>query len=165
MINKLKTIDIEVALMMHYKVNKKLIVPNVSWGLGIGLHECDLLILTPTGYATEIEIKISKADLLTDKNKKHSHLHNHIKYFYFCVPEKLEEIALTEIPARAGLYVINDKFKIKEVRKPINNKECVKWDEQLMFKLAKLGTMRILTLKKNIIKLNNKYHGFGNNNK
>jgi len=141
--------------MNYFIVNKKIIVPNVSWGLGIGLHECDLLVLTPAGYATEIEIKISKQDLLNDKNKLHQHKHNHIKTFYFCVPEKLKDIAIEEIPTRAGLFVINAKFKIKEVRKPNNNKECVKWDKQLMFKLAKLGTMRILTLKKNIIKLRN----------
>ena len=43
----------------NYRAN--LIVPNISWGLG--LHECDLLVLTSSGYATEIEIKVSKADL------------------------------------------------------------------------------------------------------
>jgi len=152
----MKTIDVEVALMEKYKVNKKIIVPNVSWGLNIELHECDLLILTRTGYATEIEIKISKSDLLKDKDKLHSHNHNHIKTFYFCVPEKLQEIALKEIPERAGLYVITNKHKIMEIKKPINNKECVKWSEELMYKLAKLGAMRILNLKKRIIIYRNK---------
>jgi len=152
----MKTIDVEIALMDYYKVNKKLIVPNVSWGMGIGLHECDLLILTPTGYATEIEIKVSKGDLLKDKFKPHAHKHNHIKSFYFCVPEKLKEIALNDIPSRAGLLVISDKMKITEIRKPTHNTTAIKWDEHLMFKLAKLGTMRILTLKKNIIKCRNK---------
>lgn len=64
---KITTLDMEIVLMEYFGVNRNIIVPNVSWGLN--LHECDLLIFSKSGYATEVEIKISKQDLLKDKNK------------------------------------------------------------------------------------------------
>ncbi len=57
----MKTIDIEIAVMAYLGIRKNLIVPNVSWGLVT--YEMDLLSLTQSRYATEIEIKI-----LTGKN-------------------------------------------------------------------------------------------------
>lgn len=78
--------------------------------MGLGLHECDLLILSGFGYATEIEIKTNKYDLLKDKEKKHNHISGLIKKIYFAIPEKVElNFALTNIPKRAGLIVINKK--------------------------------------------------------
>jgi len=148
----MKTIEVEVLLMKYFDVRKKLIVPNPSWGLNINLHECDLLMLTPSGYATEIEIKISKQDLLNDKKKNHGHLHNHIKYFYYCVPHYLQEVAIKEIPERAGLIIISKNKRVKIIKKASVNKDCVKWSIELMFKLAKLGTMRIVSLKEKLIK-------------
>lgn len=64
---KLKTIDIEVAVATYLNVRTNLIVPNISWGMF--LHECDLLVLTPAGFAWEIEIKTTKADLIKDQKK------------------------------------------------------------------------------------------------
>ena len=63
----MKTIEVEVAIMQHFDVRRNVIVPNVSWGIfrpGIGqLHEIDLLVLSGSNYATEVEIKVTKADL------------------------------------------------------------------------------------------------------
>ena len=86
----MKTIDVEIAIMQMYGVRKNIIVPNCSWGIkreGVGeLHECDLLILSKDNYATEIEIKISKQDLLKDKDKPHAHDSDFIKRLFFAVP-------------------------------------------------------------------------------
>lgn len=153
---KITTLEIELILMNHFKFNKKIIVPGVGYGIKYkrkSLHECDLLILTDSNYATEVEIKISKADLKKDKFKKHTHDSVLIKTFYYAVPHYLEEFALTEIPAHAGLIVINKRGTVKISRKSINNVDCVKWPEDLVFKLCKLGTMRIFNLKRNIHKL------------
>lgn len=61
------TLEMEIALMRELNIRKNIIVPNVSFGMyfkGYGaLHECDLLCLSKSGYATEIEIKIIKSDL------------------------------------------------------------------------------------------------------
>ena len=93
----MKIVDIEIAIMKHICVRKNIIVPNVSWGIQgkdfKPLHECDLLSLSLSGYATEIEIKTSKADLLKDKEKEHKHKHDHIliKNLYFAVPDSVTQ--------------------------------------------------------------------------
>lgn len=73
----MKTIELEIAIMEYFGIRQNLIVPNVSWGMN-GLHECDVLILSKAGYATEVEIKISKPDLLKDRDKKHC------KFIFLC---------------------------------------------------------------------------------
>ena len=105
------TLQIEIAIMDFIGVRQNVIVTGVHWGLKVGnqqMHECDLLSLSKSGYASEIEIKISKYDLLKDKFKKHKHNHGHLKYLWFAVPEILKDIALHEIPDRAGLYTIKE---------------------------------------------------------
>lgn len=153
--------------MNHLDIRTNLVVPNVSWGAIWSLHECDLLSLTKTGYATEIEIKVSKADLLKDKEKAHGHKHNHIKYLYFAVPHKLEEVALAEIPERAGLLTVEKEwvtdhlpyngevgewfYYVKERRYPSINNKAIKWTDEQRYKLARLGAMRIHGLKKKLM--------------
>ena len=165
---RIRAIDIEIATMSNFGIRQNLIVPNVHWGIA-NLHECDILSLSKSNYATEVEIKISKADLLKDKDKKHKHMHNHIKYLYFAVPEKLKEIALESIPERAGLYLAKwhqfrkwDKFGFPKgyeevlvvqcVKTATENKNAHKWTEQERNDLARLGCMRILGLKQKIAK-------------
>lgn len=161
---KITTLEMEIILMEYFNFNKKIVVPCVSYGIkykGKPLHECDLVILTQnkdktgkiSGFGTEVEIKISKADLKKDKFKKHTHDSVLIKSFYYAVPYYLEEFALTEIPAHAGLLVINKRGTVIISKKPINNVNCIKWPKDLIFKLCKLGTMRIFNLKRNIHKL------------
>ena len=153
----MKTIDIEVAIMQYYGIRQNIIIPNISWGMFFEknyLHECDLLILSKSNYATEVEIKISKADLLKDKEKKHGHFHSHIKYLWFAVPEKLKEIALKEIPERAGLFILHkwedNRITVHIVKKAKAQKNSIKWTDKQRLKLAELGCMRILGLKKKI---------------
>jgi len=158
----MKTIDIEIAVMKYLNIRQNLVVPNVSWGMN--LHECDILSLSKSGYTTEVEIKVSKQDLMKDKKKWHGHENKNIAYFFFAVPEKLKEIALEEIPERAGLLVAKkyrpESFKgggihIELIRHCLRNKNFVKWNEKDRCNLARLGTMRILGLKQKIRKLQN----------
>ena len=150
-INNMKTLDVEIAMLSFLNVRQNIIVPNVSWGMGV--HECDLLMLTKTGYATEFEIKVSKADLKIDNRKGHGHRSNLIKYLYFVIPEKLKDIALDIIPKRSGLYIIsegNNRYYVKKIRKAEKNRLALKWTYEQRLHLAHLGVMRILTLKKTI---------------
>jgi hypothetical protein len=145
----LTALDMEIILIKYFNPRVNIIVPNVSWGIA-NLHECDLLILSKSNYATEIEIKTSRQDLLADKNKKHGHFHNHIARLFFAVPENLVDLALIEIPKRAGLYSIklgHDPVKIRNCKR---NSNCVEWSNCERLKLAHLGTMRILGLKQKI---------------
>jgi len=156
---KPSTTDIEAAMMAELDFIKNIIVTNVSWGMVLGgrpLHECDLVSVNKTGYATEIEIKTSKYDLLKDKKKKHGHQHNHLKYLYFAVPRFLEEIALAEIPERAGLYVIyysQCMWRAIISRPAQANNTARKWNDKDKANLSRLGTMRIHKLKLRIAEL------------
>ena len=53
----LNTADMEIAIAEWVGTRTHLVVPNVSYGMYV--HECDLFVLSKSGYATEIEIKIT----------------------------------------------------------------------------------------------------------
>lgn len=156
----MKAINIEIAIMEHFGVRQNLIVPNVSWGVVPSLHECDLLILSKSNYAKEVEIKISKADLLKDQEKMHGHVHHYIRELCFAVPIELKEVALANIPERAGLFVVEfrepNPFQKKKklwtrcVKNAKINTSAHKWSDEERNNLARLGTMRILGLKKKV---------------
>lgn len=155
----MKTIQIEIALMRFLDFRQNIVVPNVSWGMrfaeGGALHECDILALSKSGYATEIEIKISKSDLKKDAKKPHSHRHRAIKRLFFAVPEHLREFAMTHIPERAGLLVVTgmNGFNVKQVKPPVVDANALQWSPEKRLKLASLGAMRICGLKEKVFKL------------
>lgn len=152
----MNTLEIEIALMEYFGVRQNLIVPNVYYGIGLK-YECDLIKLTPSNYATEIEIKTSKSDMLKDKLKNHNHDSNLFKYLYFAVPENLKEIALKEIPYRSGIFVVRKSIRngcietdVEKVRTAERNTRAIKWSVEKRYKLAELGAMRILDFKKTL---------------
>lgn len=151
----MNTLEIEIIMMKFLTPRRNIVVPNVSWGVA-NLHECDILALSTNNYATEIEIKISKADLKADKKKFHNHRHNHIARFYFAVPSDLVEVALNEIPERAGLYSVEREKTPKLIKQCKRNQNCIKWTNKERLKLAHLGAMRIIGLKNKILKLQTK---------
>jgi hypothetical protein len=150
------TIELEVALMRYFDFTQKSIVPNINHGFCI--HECDLLVVTNAGYMTEIEIKISRADLKNEKKKKHTHEDFRIKDFYFAVPENLicKETELYMIPDRAGLLFVREDGGVYCVKNPVTSKDAAKLTKDEIFLFNRLGVKRIYTLKKNIIKWRNK---------
>lgn len=50
-------------------IRNNVIVPNVSWGMGIS-YEADLVVVNRQGFATEYEIKRSYSDFVADFCKK-----------------------------------------------------------------------------------------------
>jgi len=156
----IKTIDIEVAIAKYYGIRQHIIVPNISWGFQ-WMHECDMFIITKAGIATEIEIKISKSDLLADFKKGHDHKdgQGRITYFYYAMPETLYEKCKDLIPEEAGILTCERGSwegatpYMREKRKPTKRKNSRKLTIEEQFKIARLGTMRIWTLKEKIIKL------------
>jgi hypothetical protein len=162
--NKLRAVDIELAVSAHFGVRANLIVPNVSWGLRV--HECDLLILSKAGYATEVEIKVTKYDLIKDKDKKHAHVNVKIAALYFAIPDYLEN-CIEHVPEHAGIITVGQKQMIRRygthgplveftdvavLRKPRPHYNY-KFSDKERYKLARLGAMRIWGLKKKIVKL------------
>lgn len=152
----------EVRLAGHFNYRQNIIVPNISWGMDI--HECDLLVVRKSGYATEIEIKISKADLKKDIGKRHQHVDkfNRIRELYFAIPESLVN-CIEFIPERAGIIVLR-KSKLyngeefldcKVIRRSKINTTCRRFSDEERLKIAHLGCMRIWGLKRKIIKARN----------
>ena len=166
----MKTLEVELAIMEYYDYRKNIIVPNVSWGI-VGLYyECDLVRLSAKNYATEIEIKVSKADLLRDKKKFHNHGSELFRYLYFAVPSELEAYAISRIPEKSGLLSVTKRekeivtgyewvkpelkdYKVKVAKKPRINKRARQWTDKERDKLLRLGTMRIFGLKKKLLLL------------
>jgi len=151
-------------VMEYFGIRQNIIVPNVYWGINGLDYECDLIRLTKSNYATEIEIKVSKYDLKKDKEKLHNHGSSLFRYLYFAVPAELSEFALSEIPEKAGLLSVEKRksqysweklpfvYKVTEIKKPKVNKFSRRWSDEERCKLLRLGTMRILGLKKMIVK-------------
>lgn len=157
------TLEMEISIMKTCDIRRNIIVPNVSFGMVRyfeengkrkfdELHECDILVLNKSGYATEYEIKVSKRDFKADFKKKHNHDSKFIKHLYYVVPYEMLEFAKEYLPEGSGLAYVKDGFMIYETTAPIR-KGAFKWTEEERYKLARLGTMRILNLKRNIWKL------------
>jgi hypothetical protein len=127
----------------------------VSWG--IFNHECDIIKLTLSNICTEVEIKISIADLKKDLSKKHMHEDPMIHELYFAIPDYLKD-GIEYIPERAGIFIVNSRSQA--IHLPV---ECIrraernikyKWTSEDRLKLLRLSTMRIWSLKE---KLNEEY--------
>ncbi len=124
-------------------------------------HECDMLVLSKFGYLTEIEIKRSFSDFLADFKKKHHHENmGIIKYFYYCVPEKIYEKVHDELSKRdveySGIITFDEKLKIihhghdrNESIREIRPNRKLSPDEQLQ--VARFGAMRAVILKEKLI--------------
>jgi hypothetical protein len=158
---KIDCLDIEIAIMRFCDIRRNIIVPCVTDMSYLINFETDVLVVSPSGYATGFEIKTSLSDLRNDLKKPHifklttegnhakERYFRHFKYFNYAVSKDLVEHALKQIPPFCGLYsfeYINGWPTFKQERPPerlFNNK----WDESKIFKLAKLGTMRLLGLK------------------
>jgi len=157
----MKCLDIEIAVAEHFNPRVNLIVPNVHWGFGI--HECDLLIVSGRGYATEVEIKVSTGDLKNDMKKKHKHESSKVNYLYFAIPEQLLSY-IEFIPKRAGIICIGSEKSVKysssyssgkaiypcRIHRPAER--CGNYQMTLdeRFAIARLGTMRIWRLKQKL---------------
>lgn len=157
-------LDIEIALMKFFDIRKNIIVPNCYWGLYFSKklrlnHEADLVILSKSNLATEVEIKVSLQDLKNDfkkskwkSYKKSGNTINPIfSKMFFAIPETLYEKSKNIIPANIGIITITEEeHKVKIIRKAKMNPKKVKWPDELKIKLLRLGCLRILGLKQKI---------------
>lgn len=164
----MKTLEMEIAVMAHLNPRQNIVVPNVT-GAGVNfgnvdyLHECDVLSLSKTGYATEVEIKVSKSDLKKDLQKQHAHDNRFIKYLYFAVPRNLVATAIELLPENIGILCVerrpfwNGKVaenpSVEVIRGAIPRKDARKWNEAQRNQLMRLGVLRILGLKRKIREL------------
>ena len=164
-----KEIEIEIATR-YFSKRVDLIVPNITWGFH-GFNECDLLVCTKSGYLIEVEIKISKADIIKDKEKRHEHNRKYTKQLYFAIPEKLK-VNADLVPEDAGIILVYEE-EINSIENPdyynnfnkyyqkrpslfreaYINKNPMKVTIEDKYNLARLGTMRMWNHKKQLFNL------------
>lgn len=176
--------QIELAIMNYpdFNFRQNLMVFRVTGGSNVVNHECDCLIMTKSGYLTEIEIKRSYADFLNDFKKDHVHKDDRVKSFYFMVHESFKDkvieklVQMKRIPS--GIYVYDDNCNIKlaisynDMLKYIFGKlyhiysldecflYCDMWSQRKLFleeqfQLARLGAMRYKNMTEKLIKSGN----------
>lgn len=136
--------EIEKQVAFYFGVRTHIIVPNVSWSMLP--YEADMVVLHQSSYADEVEIKISRSDLLRDKKKYHQHDSDKFRRLWFAIPEKIQS-SVPDIPERSGVLVISKNGTVKQIRVPQINKFAVKWTTAQSLNLARLGCMRMWSWK------------------
>lgn len=178
MIPSIEQIELSMMNYTDFNFRQNLMVFRVTGGSNVVNHECDCLIMTKSGYLTEIEIKRSYDDFLNDFRKDHVHDDDRIKEFYFMVHDSFKDkvidklVEMKRIPD--GIFVYNDEciirkeFNYGEIKERFG--ENVYWrcergeilryskgccarklflEEQ--FQLARLGAMRYKNMTEKII--------------
>ncbi len=156
-----KTLDMEIAVAKFFGIRQNIIVPNLFWGMFD--YELDLCVLSKSGYATEVEIKAGRTDLIKDKEKLHGHHNEMIKYLYFALPYHLLK-DVGHVPERAGVLIIRYReaydsfyynspacFYCTRLREPKMNYNR-QWTDTERAKLLRLAAMRTWTLKQQLQK-------------
>lgn len=143
--------DIEIAVANHFDYRRNLIVPNVHWGLGLS-YECDLVVLRPSNWGFEVEIKISRSDIKADLRKFHKHDCKLFRELYFAVPAALADDA--NIPVRAGILSVSPddygRLRVETVRPAERRRDATKWEPRYRTALYRLAAMRTWTLKQHL---------------
>lgn len=151
----LTTPELEIAITNGFDRRKNLLVPNVQ--AGMGLYECDLLLLRPTDYAVEFELKLTKSDLMKDFNKDHTHEHELIKEVYFVMPMNVVSTGVRVVPENYGIIGVRRNEKLEPVmeiiRPTIENPKARKWTLEERLQLLRLLNMRYWNLSEKLIKL------------
>ena len=122
-------------------------VKNVSWGFFNSGREADLLTISKSHYLTEIEIKISIADLKRDAEKEcreSNYYDTRISALYYAMPEDLWRKVEKNppIPKEAGVIVVTEKNHPKIIKKPKRSCNAKKLDNEQLLRLARLGAMK-----------------------
>jgi len=124
------------------------VVPNVYFGWGLH-YEADLIAVSKSMWASEIEIKISKSDLTRDKYKTkftRFGLDERIKKFWYAIPEELYDVAVKVLNPEYGIIVVS--ANCAEVRrKAKNRKQARKVTGKELQKLLHLGVLRYWSLR------------------
>jgi hypothetical protein len=137
--------EIESAVARYFDPRRNLIVPNVWWGLELN-HECDLFVLNKAGFAYEVEIKVTRADIKADLKKRDHHESKKIRRLYFAIPAKLKG-SIDLIPEHAGVLIVGVSGAVAKIREAKLNPDARPLTEKEKFKLGHLGTMRIWKLR------------------
>ena len=156
----MKTPELELLVVDYFGIRTHLIVPNVFWGFGLD-YEADLVVVTRAKCAYEVELKVSRADLIADSKKRIHHNGSMFKGLWFAMPDPIYNPAL--VPERAGVLLVYDhewncpytgKKQITENQVRIERKPQltnVKLTDAQYIKLLELMAMRTWKLKSKLM--------------
>jgi len=144
----MKSNQIEIAVVNLFDPRRNIIVPRITGGYNKPFnHECDLLILSGSGYATEVEIKTSVSDLKKDFTKTHGHDSPYIRRLYYAMPAAMQgHSALNLIPERCGIVFVHEipanqfhrgRFVASINRKAKSKCECKKFNDADVYYLLR----------------------------
>ena len=155
-IRRITARDIELLIAQHYDYRVNVIVPNVHWGWHLP-YEADMIVLRPSGYAIEVEIKITTADLKADLDKRHHHDSPKFRELWFACGPKVDA---SFCPVHAGIFRVTwnpdpawKRMMIVTERYAVVNKAAKPCSAEDKLNLLRLGAMRIWKLKEHISKL------------
>ena len=120
-----------------------LAIPNVSWGFLS--YEADLLVISKSKYATEVEVKISMSDWKADFLKyKHRRPDPRIKYQYYAAPMELaERYVELELPEGWGVVGVEDSGPTQILKPAIARPNPKKITDKELLILARLCCFRV----------------------
>jgi hypothetical protein len=154
---KITAAEIELALVQHFGTERNFIIPNVSNGFRHISYEIDLMIVTRSRYAYEVEIKISASDLRRDALKdkwRYCRDQHYFRKSYFAMPQELLKYQ-DLVPEHAGIIAVayNDRryyWYGTEIREPVIDKDAKKLFDHEYEHLGELAMLRMWDLKHNI---------------
>lgn len=124
---------------------------NISWGL-FSWGEADYVAITKSRHLVEVEIKVSYADFIKDREKKkfvgvhHRSRKEMIRRFYYAAPQKLAERILAETDPDVGVIAISITesfaYRVKVLREAKANTDAAKVTDDFTMNLARLQTFR-----------------------
>jgi len=157
---KITTPEMEVAIAKYFGIRTHIVVPNVSWGFFS--HECDLFLIRKSGFGFEVEIKRSKSDMMADFKKKHGHKDrmNRIVQLYYVFPKELLPKVEDLVPEECGILTVEmyGEYRpyVRMVRDAKRKKGAKRLTQTEQLQIARLGVMRIWTLKEKLNQLKRK---------
>ena len=152
----LMQLELNIAKFFDYRQN--VIIPNVSWGMGLG-YEADIIVISKSRYCTEVELKISRADLKRDRNKRKWKLntprwseerYDIIRRQFFCIPEVLCD-AIEFIPPQCGIIWVSEIGRV-HLERAAKTKEARPLTDKEYLHALHLASMRTWTLKETLLR-------------
>lgn len=155
--SKITSSEIELALVQYFDTARNFIIPNVSNGFRHINYEIDLMVVTRSRYAYEVEIKISPGDLRRDAKKdrwRYCLSQHYFRKSYFAMPEEMSKYQ-DLVPEHAGILTVKYYPKhyywlATEIRKPVIDSEAKKLFDHEYEHLGELAMLRMWDLKRNI---------------
>jgi hypothetical protein len=157
---KITAAEIELALAGFFDWRRNFIIPNISNGFRGINYEIDIMVVTQSPYAYDIEIKVSAADLKRDRDKdkwRYCLEQHYFRKSYFAMPETMSGYQ-DLVPAHAGVILVsyNERrywYDAKVVREPVVDNLAKKITEAELTQLGRLTMLRMWDLKHSVHRL------------